>query len=162
MIKFALAALWIIAVTAGSMLYANQSGGGIGEETEGQATYLGGLDYVQTEVISVPVLRNNEVYGYFLARLVYTAEAERLQRMVMPPDAIIFDEVYSHLFGNPMIDFSRDEAFDLDTFRETIKESINRRVGEPLIREVLVEQMDFLTKSDIRDSMMRGTSGSQM
>jgi len=82
--------------------------------------------------------------------------------MVMPPDAIIFDEVYSYLFGNPLIDFSREETLDLDTFREAIKESINRRVGETLVEEVLVEQMDFLSKSDIRDSMMRGISGPEM
>ena len=66
MIKFALAALWIIAVTAGTMLYGNQSGGN-GEETAG-GVHLSRRpsDYVQTEVISVPVLRDNEVYGYFL------------------------------------------------------------------------------------------------
>ncbi len=161
MIKFALAALWIIAVTAGSVLFAYQSAGD-GTDADEQATYFGGLDYVKTEVISVPVLRNNEVYGYFLARLVYTAEAEKLRRMVMPPDAIIFDEVYSYLFANPLIDFSRKETLDLDAFREGIKNSINRRVGEALVQEVLVEQMDFLTKSDIRDSMMRGFAGSQM
>lgn len=161
MIKFALAALWIIAVTAGSVLFAYQSAGD-GADADEQATYFGGLDYVQTEVISVPVLRNNQVYGYFLARLVYTAEAEKLRRMVMPPDAIIFDEVYSYLFANPLIDFSRKETLDLDAFREGIKNSVNRRVGEALVQEVLVEQMDFLTKSDIRDSMMRGFVGSEM
>ncbi|NMG40313.1 hypothetical protein GRZ55_13770 [Chelativorans sp. ZYF759] len=161
MIKFALAALWIIAVTTGTVLFAYQSAG-TDPETEQQATYFGGLDYVQTEVISVPVLKNNEVHGYFLARLVYTAEAEKLHRMVMPPEAIIFDEVYSYLFGNELIDFSGKETFDLDAFRNGIKDSINRRVGEDLVREILVEQMDFLTKADIRNSMMRGFAGSEM
>lgn len=161
MIKFALAALWIIAVTAGSVLFAYQSAG-TGPEGEEQATYFGGLDYVQTEVISVPVLRDNQVYGYFLARLVYTAKADTLRTMVMPPDAIIFDEVYSYLFGNQLIDFSRKETLDLDAFREGIKNSVNRRVGTELVQEVLVEQMDFLTKADIRNSMMRGLSGPEM
>ena len=110
----------------------------------------------------MPVLKNNEVHGYFLARLVYTAEAEKLHRMVMPPEAIIFDEVYSYLFGNELIDFSGKETFDLDAFRNGIKDSINRRVGEDLVREILVEQMDFLTKADIRNSMMRGFAGSEM
>ena len=160
MIKFALAALWIMAVTAGTVLFAYQSASG--PESEAQATYFGGLDYVQTEVISVPVLRSNEVYGYFLARLVYTAKADKLRGMVMPPDAIIFDEVYSYLFGNQLIDFSRKETLDLDAFREGIKNSINRRVGEELIQEILVEQMDFLTKADIRNSMMRSMAGPEM
>ena len=161
MIKFALAALWIIAVTAGTVLFAYQSIGN-GPEGEEQATHFGGLDYVQTEVISVPVLKDNEVYGYFLARLVYTAKADKLRSMVMPPDAIIFDEVYSYLFGNPVIDFSRKETLDLDAFREGIRNAVNRRVGEQLVQEVLVEQMDFLTKSDIRNSMMRDLGGSEM
>ncbi|MFN4272562.1 MAG: hypothetical protein ACK4F5_07100 [Aliihoeflea sp.] len=155
MIKFAAAAIWIIVVTAGTVLFAYQSGDDQAE-VDVEATLFAGLEYVKTDVISVPVIKDNAVYGYFLARLVYTAEAKRLNQMVMPPEAIIHDEVYTHLFANPQIDFTRRDTLDLDAFRNGIRESVNQRVGEPLIRDVLIEQMDFLSKADIRDSMMRG------
>jgi hypothetical protein len=57
--------------------------------------------------------------------------------MTMPPEAIIFDEVYTHLFANPQIDFSRKETLDLEAFRSGIRDSVNRRVGEALIKDVL-------------------------
>ena len=155
MIKFAAAAIWIIVVTAGTVLFAYQSRD---DQTaiDVEASLFTGLDVVKMDVISVPVLKDNAVHGYFLARLVYTAETKRLNQMVMPPEAIIFDEVYTHLFANPQIDFTRKETLDLNAFRAGIRDSVNQRVGEPLIKDVLIEQMDFLSKADIRDSMMRG------
>jgi hypothetical protein len=161
MIKFILAGIWISAVTVASVFFAFQYGQ---EAREGEAepSFFGGLDYVTTDVVSVPVLNGNQIHGYFLARLVYTAEAKKLRAMTMPPDAIIFDEVYSHLYANPVIDLSREEGIDLDRFRAGIRDSVNRRLGQKLIHDVLVEQMDFLTKEEIRNSTMRSWVSSEI
>jgi hypothetical protein len=155
MIKFTLAAIWISVVTVASVMFAFQNGQEVSTE-EAEPSYFGGLDYVTTRVISVPVLQENRVYGYFLARLVYTAEATKLRSMVMPPEAIIADEVHSYLFANPEIDFSRKDEIDLDALRGGIRDSVNRRVGQKLIHDVLVEQIDFLTKAELRNSAQRG------
>jgi hypothetical protein len=161
MIKFILAGIWISAVTVASVFFAFQYGQ---EAREGEAepSFFGGLDYVTTDVVSVPVLNGNQIHGYFLARLVYTAEASKLHKMTLPPQAIIFDEVYSHLFGHPDIDFPNGRGLDLDAFRNGIRESINLRVGEELIHDVLVEQMDYLTKTEIRDNTIRGVVESRL
>jgi hypothetical protein len=158
MIKFAVAAIWISAVTVAAVVFAYQNGQQDGEAGS-EPTVFGGLDYVTTEVVSVPFFRERSVHGYFLARLVYTAEAAKLNQMTMPPDAIIFDEVYSYLYANPLIDFSRVDNVDLDAFRAGIRESVNRRVGQQLIHDVMIEQMDYLSKADIRDNSMRGAAG---
>jgi hypothetical protein len=154
MIKFAVAAIWISAVTVASVMFAF-NGAGEGEGGEDTPSVFGGLEYVTTDVISVPVLQDRRVQGYFLARLVYTAEARKLSRMAIQPEAMILDEVYSYLFANPQIDFSVVDTVDLEAFRAGIRDSINRRVGEQLIHDVLVEQMDYLSKADIRNNTMR-------
>ena len=116
---------------------------------------LGGLDYVKTDVISVPVVRDAEVSGYFLTKLVYTVTPEIMPKLSVPADSIIVDAVYSFLFGSPDIDFTRTAELDLDRFRTSVRDAVNKRVGEDLVHEVLVEQIEYLTKDEIRDNALR-------
>lgn len=159
MIKFIGAAIWICAVTIGAVIYSFQSSSAkapnAAANTHTEATLLGGLDYVKTEVISVPVLKKDGIEGYFLGRFVYTVEPEKVKKLVVPAEAIIVDEVYSYLYANPLADFTRVDTLDLDAFRNGIRDSINKRVGEKLVHEVMIEQIDFLSKAEIRDSALR-------
>ena len=154
MIKFIAAGLWLCAATIGAVFYSFQSSVA-NPEGEAPAALLGGLDYVKTPVLSVPVLKQNTVAGYFLTRLVYTVEPEKLKKLSIPAEALFSDEIYTYLFSNAAIDFTEASALDLDAFRAGIRESINKRVGEELIHDVMVEQIDFLTKEEIRDNSAR-------
>ncbi len=155
MIKFVVAALWICAATVGAVVFSFQSSVETPASAEKPAPMLGGLDYVKTEIISVPVLHDNQINGYFLGRFVYTAEPGKLAKLSVPADTLLVDQVYSYLYGNPQIDFSKIKSVDLDALRSGVRDSINARIGEPIIQEVLVEQVDFLTKTEIRDNSLR-------
>ncbi len=154
MLKFVLAALWISVATVAAVFFSFQMSQA--RNGEGQASpFFGGLDYVRTRVLSVPVLSEGRVGGYFLARLVYTVDPSRKNALSLPLETLLMDEVYSYLFGNPQIDFSTIEQIDLDDLREGIRVSLNERVGETLIHDVLIEQVDYLAKSEIRDNVVR-------
>lgn len=153
MIKFVVAALWIAAVTVGSVYFSfNMQREAVQEPEPG---YFGGLDYVKAEMISVPLLRDRKVHGYFLARLVYTAEPAKLKKLAIPAEALLTDQVYTYLYANPQIDFTSLATLDPDALRNGIRDSVNARVGEKLVHEVLIEQFDFLTKDDVRDNTSR-------
>lgn len=154
MIKFIAAAIWICVATIGAVVYSFQSAGAKTDAAP-PAPMLGGLDYIKTDIISVPVLREGLVQGYFLARFVYTADPKQLAKLSVPADALLMDEVYTYIFGNPKLDFVNHETLDLDAFRNGVRESINKRIGEELVKEVLVEQMDYLSKDEIRDNAIR-------
>ncbi len=150
MIKFMVAALWISIATTGALLYSFQSSQAPDGASEGkEANAFQGLDFVRTNVISVPVFDKGRVHGYFLARLVFTAEGPRLAQLKLPAEALITDEVYSYLFGNPQIDFSKRENLDVDAFRNGLRDSLNERLGENFIKEILVEQVDYLPKDSV-------------
>ena len=153
-IKFIAAAIWICAVTIGAVFYSFQTASAK-LDAPAPPPLLGGLDYIKTEIVSVPVLKDGRVDGYFLTRLVYTVEPEKMAKLSVPAEALIIDQVYSYVFGNPQLDFVNHETLDLDAFRAGIRESINKRVGEDLIHEVLIEQVDFLSKDEIRDNTIR-------
>lgn len=154
MIKFALAAIWIAAMALGSVYYSFSSAKDDGA-TPAEPSFFGGLDYIRTGVVSVPLFADGRVYGYFLARLVYTIEPERLKALTLPAEALIIDQLYAYLYANPDIDFHDKESLDLTRIKDGIRDSINARVGEDLVHDVLIEQVDFLSKTDIRDNTIR-------
>ncbi|MET0169740.1 MAG: hypothetical protein ABW191_05110 [Aliihoeflea sp.] len=163
MLKLAAAAIWIAAATAGSVFYAFQQASTVeAAAPAGEPTAFGGLDYVRLNVVSVPQMKNGEVSGYFLARLVFTAPAERLKQLVVPADAMLTDAVYSKLYADPSIDFSRVDTLDLPAFRAGLRDAVNEKIGENLVTEVLIEQVDFLSKADIRRASFRGWDSSEM
>jgi hypothetical protein len=153
-IKFIAAAIWICAVTIGAVFYSFQSASAR-LDAPAPPPLLGGLDYIKTDIVSVPVLHEGQIIGYFLTRLVYTAEPEKVARLSVPAEALIVDQVYSYVYGNPDLDFVSHETLDLDVFRDGIRKKINEKVGEDLIHDVLVEQVDFLSKDEIRDNTIR-------
>lgn len=158
LIKFIGAAVWLCLVTLGAVLWSAQAPTDAAAEKQ-DAPLLGGLDYVKTEVIPVPILRDEVIQGYFLARLVYTVEPEKLKHLSVPAETLLVDQVYTYLYGNPQIDFSKLEKFDVDAFRNGIRDSINKRVGETLMQDVMIDQIDFLSKNEIRDNVVRRRNG---
>ena len=154
MIKFIAAALWICAATLGAVFYSFQAAGerGVGEPPK---PMLGGLDYVKTDVISVPLIRDAKIDGYFLTKLVYTVEPNQIKKLSIPAPALITDQVYSYLYSNPQIDFTKKETIDLDAFRKAIRDTVNARVGVELVHDVLIDQVNFLSKDEIRDNAIR-------
>ncbi|HRP79712.1 MAG TPA: hypothetical protein PL183_11545 [Aquamicrobium sp.] len=159
MIKFIVAALWISVATTGALLFAFQSSQTVETKEAAEATAFKGLDYVKTGIISVPVFDKGKVHGYFLSRLVFVADGKRLAQLKLPPEALLADHVYSHLYGNPEIDFASRENFDVDAFRNTVRAGVNERLGEELIREILVEQVDYLPKGEVGSSSVRAPEG---
>jgi hypothetical protein len=154
MIKFIAAALWICAATVGAVFYSYQAAG---ERGEGEAPkpLLGGLDYVDTDIISVPLIRDSAIKGYFLTKLVYTVEPAEMAKLSVPATALMTDQVYSYLYSNPQIDFTKTATIDIDAFRNNIRDSINARVGAKIVQDVLVDQVNFLSKDEIRDNAIK-------
>ena len=153
MLKFVAAALWICIATVGAVFYSFQATGAT--KDEGPKPLLGGLDYVSTSLISVPIIQNSTIQGYYLTKLVYTVDPRELAKLSVPAPALITDEVYSYLYANPQVDRDGDKPLDLDRFRNAVRDAINARIGSALIQEVLVEQLSYLSQDDIRDNAIR-------
>lgn len=151
MIKFVLAAIWICAVSVGAVLYSFQSSQARSTSAPPPA-FFGGLDHISTDLVSVPLVKNGTVEGYFLTRLSYSIDSQQLKTLTVPVNAVLVDEIYSYLYANPQIDYSKSGAFDIGAFRDGLRESINERVGSKLIHDVFIEQADYLTKSEIRSN----------
>lgn len=151
MIKLAISGLWIAGVTLASVYFSLQMTSA-NSDADQHSDFFGGLDYVRSDMLSIPAFADGRVQGYFITRLVYTAEPKVLQSLTLPPHVLITDELYSLLVGNSVIDFTNMEQFDMDAFRTIVRDRLNERLGKKVFHEVLVEQMEFLTKNEIRNN----------
>jgi hypothetical protein len=150
MIKFIVAAVWICAVTAGAAIYSFQNAGAKADDTP--KPLLGGLDYINTDMISVPMVKDATIQGYFLTKLVYTVDPAEMAKLSVPASALMTDQVFSYLYSNPQTDFTNTADLDLDAFRNNIRDTINKRIGADIVHDVLIDQVNFLSKDETAEA----------
>jgi hypothetical protein len=155
MIKLLITGVWISAVALASVYFSVQ----IANKKEGDdpvPAMFGGLESVRGDVTSIPVISGGSVKGYFLTRLSYTIDPSKAELMTIPVKDLVTDALYSALVGDNLIDFPNMKRFDLEGFKTRIRDSINERLGDKVFHDVLVEQIDYLSKEDIRANMSGG------
>lgn len=156
MIKLLITGVWICAVALASVYFSVQTANKK-DQAEPDPAMFGGLETIRGEVTSIPVISEGAVQGYFLTRLSYTIDPVKAGLMTIPVADFVTDALYSALVGEQVIDFPNMEKFDLDTFKTGIRDTLNERLGDKVFHDVIVEQIDYLSKADIRSNMRRGS-----
>jgi hypothetical protein len=108
---------------------------------------------IRGELTSIPVIQDGAVKGYFLTRLSYVVDKVKMAAIHVPMEVMITDELYTTLVGDRVIDLGNRSSFDVAAFRQLIKEAVNKRLGQEVVFDVLIEQIDYLSKDDLRASM---------
>jgi hypothetical protein len=139
---------WICAITLLSCYGAVYWNTGIraakGEE------YLEGLEYQKVRAINVPVIAEGSVQGYVIANLVFTADAKTLRTLSVPPHAFVIDEAFRQIYSDEKLDFRKLSKYDVSVLLSGIKKSVNERMGADIVKDVLIENFNFVSKGDIR------------
>lgn len=110
--------------------------------------------YVQGDLLTLPVLSNGAVAGYFLIRSTLLVDSVIMKDVKAPMTAYMTDELFGLLVGDKILDVKEVGKFDVAGFKTKIKDGINARMEKPLVRDVMIQQMDYITKEilDARDS----------
>lgn len=148
MIKLILTGVWICVITLASVYFSMQMAAApkVDEEAAARAA---AMELVKGTQATIPVIDDGQVKGYFLTKLSYTANKELAAKQTVPMNEALIDELYTLLVGQKMIDIDKLDAFDVEGFRSTIKEGLNKRFGEPVVDEILVEQVDYIAKVEV-------------
>lgn len=159
MVKLLLTGLWVCIVTLGAVYFSVQMSAApapVDEEAKKKELQ----EFVRGEIITVPVLADGTITGYFLGRVSFMMDKEKIKDVKLPVTELMTDQLFTLLVGNRMVDLSNPGAFDLDKFRSSVKEGMNARMGDGVVAEVLVEQLDYMSKNDIRNNASRGSKTS--
>ncbi|MCY0149948.1 hypothetical protein OEG84_20150 [Hoeflea sp. G2-23] len=155
MMKLLITGVWICGVALASVYFSVQISNKK-ENAEPIPAMFGGLETIRGEVTSIPVINGGSVNGYFITRLSYTIDAAKAARLTIPIDVLVTDSLYTALVGEQIIRFPDIEKFDLEAFRAHVRDTLNEKLGDEVFHDVVVEQIDFLSKDDIRSNMRRG------
>lgn len=148
MLKLVAIGLWIILVTAGatvtSVQLASSSDGAAGEMEDL------GIEKLTSELMSIPVLRAGDVSGYLILQIAFAADRARLEHMKLDPVPFLKDAAFRVVFTRTDVDVRRLRPGDLDSLTAAIAKEANGRLGEELVRDVLLQQVNYVKKEDIR------------
>ena len=153
MIKLVLTGVWICVITLASVYFSMQMAAA--PRVDEDAARAAALELIKGTQTTIPVIRDGAVKGYFLTRVSFTADAERVAKQVVPIADAITDELYTLLVGERMADIENLDRFDVEAFRTKIRDGLNTRFGEPIIDRVLVEQIDYIAKAEVNSKPIR-------
>jgi hypothetical protein len=149
MVQAVLAGVWATLVALGTFygvaVWAAAKQGG-----EVKVEALVPLKEMKTDIISVPMIHKGEVQGYVLARFAWLVDEKKLKELAIDPATIITDEAFRIIYASPVTDFRHIEKYDLASLTKRLKEAVNRRLGDALVHDVLVESINYVARSEIR------------
>ncbi len=149
MVKTALIAIWVCVVMASSV-YATVLFRSATPETKATEEFFGGLDYVKSDILSVPIISDGKIGGYVVAQFVFTIDAATLRQLSVPPNVFIADEAFRALFAGEAVDFKNMKKYDLDGLKKRIAENVNLRFKSDLVQDVLIERLNFIPLDKVR------------
>ncbi|MEE7476580.1 hypothetical protein [Methylobacterium hispanicum] len=146
--KVLVTGLWICAVTIASCYGAVTWGGGLfAKKTE---AYLEGLQYQKLAPINIPMIAEGRVQGYVIAVLVFTADARLMHTLPVPPNAFVVDEAFRQIYADPSLDFRKLAKYDITRRLAEVRSAVNGRLGAEVVKDVLVDEMNFVPKREVR------------
>jgi hypothetical protein len=152
MIKPILLGLWLCGVTLGSAygVIVWQKQKRAAEVAAANAPAV--IEQVQTKVINVPIISDGAVQGYVLAQFSFSIEADKNKELSTKPDLILVDEAFKLIYAGEAVDFRRLRRADVDALARIIRTNVNKRLGQDLVRDVLVQQLNYLPRDQLRNS----------
>lgn len=74
---------------------------------------------------------------------------EMVKGATLPLTEMTTDALFSLLVGNKMVDIANMKSFDPIAFRDMVKKDLNTSLGGEYIDQVLLEQLDYLSKEEV-------------
>lgn len=153
MIRIALIGLWICGVALGSLYFAVWQN----SATASVAPQIGEviLDDGKTDVFSVPVIIDNAVHGYVVTQFAYTLDKTVKASVTVPVSYFINDEIFSQFYGQ-YSDVKDVQQVKFDDVKKSIIDRVNAHFPQPLLRDLLVEQFNYISAKEIRNQNTKG------
>jgi hypothetical protein len=155
MVKLILASLWVCLVTLASTYAAISWHTKPAQEQGEKQKHFGGLESVRTRMISVPVVGEGGIHGYVMAQFIFTVDAKTMGRMSVKPDVFLLDEAFKAIYGARNVDFRTFQKSDLPGLSKQIGENVNKRLGMPLVDDVLIQELNYISKDNVRGGSIK-------
>ncbi len=148
MIKLLFTGIWASILTLGATFGVLQwqknaapSQGGEGEKK---------LQELRTKAINVPIIGGGTIQGYMVAQFVFTVDAMALQKLPVSPEVYVLDEAFKTIYAGEQVNFQNMKKQDLPVLAKKLGENVNKRLGVDMVQDVLIDQLSYIPKKDVR------------
>ncbi len=147
MIRLVISCLWVCIVTLGSAyaVFAMKTNHSDAAAPTAQIDKTG---YDKTRSINIPMISKGAVQGYVIVQFSYTTKGDGKKANV-PIDAFILDEAFKTLYADEKLDFKHLERYDVASLTKNIITKVNTRLNTDALKDVLVEEFNYISKEDI-------------
>jgi hypothetical protein len=155
MILHVIIGLWLCAVTLGAAFGGADWSSRQAHSSTASKLPAGKLETVKLRTISVPIVANGDIEGYVVMRPAYLAYSAELKSASVRPDDLVTDEAFRLLYAGAI---PRDQSLAKQSFSDLsarIAESVNKKLGQPVIKEILIQEFNFIHKTDIRKGRLQ-------
>lgn len=145
-------ALWVAAVTLAGVYFGQSvSAAPQSHETGGGHGGHGSIyNEFHTDLFAIPHIDKSGIAGYLTGRFTIKTVAAEEAALKIPLNTLVFDSLSRHFY-------SEAGAFATSAGWENLRETLeglrvmaNETAGRPVVAEVLIEQLDYFSKDDIR------------
>jgi hypothetical protein len=154
-LKYIFIGIWVCGVTLGSaygvMYWQAQSRYHAADKPKEKVE----LEQVKTKIISVPIVYEGKVRGYVLAQFTFTIEASMLKDLEIKPDIYFVDEAFRIIYSGDIVNFTTLRKPDIPALAKVIKDSVNKRLGKDLVREVFVQELNYIPQEQFRGGVKK-------
>jgi hypothetical protein len=110
------------------------------------------LAEVKTKAINVPIIADGAVQGYIIAQFVFTIDSKLMHDMPIKPEVYLLDEAFKTIYAGEKVNFHQMKRQDLPALAKQLGENVNKRLGTQLVHDVLIDQLSYVPKEEVRDN----------
>jgi hypothetical protein len=119
---------------------------------------LESLDFRKPAAITVPMIADERLRGYVVAKIIYTANAKDAATFPIDPQPFVLDEAFRRIYTDGKVEFGHLAKYNLDQMTKAIKDAVNARLGVNLINDVLIEELNYVDKDSMKPAAASGSS----
>lgn len=150
MIKMIISGVWVCLVTLGAAYFAFQWQVNAKPVDPSQKHFNANKEAVKTRMISVPMIRDGALQGYVMAQLTFTIDSKLNKEMPIKASEYLLDEAFKVIYGESDLDFRNFKKQDLVGISKQIADNANKRFGNPIVDDVLIQELNYLPKEQAR------------
>ncbi len=110
------------------------------------------IEEIRTKAINVPIIADGAVQGYIVAQFVFTVDTKNLTGTSVRPDVYLLDEAFKTIYAGEKVNFRQLKKQDLPSLAKQLGENVNKRLGAPVVQDVLIDQLSYVPKGEARGS----------
>ena len=113
------------------------------------------LTDISINTMSIAMIRNNNIVGYLMLSPVIVVDKAMVDDLSVPIQYYARDVIINTVHKNENIDVYRLDKFDYEELQSKVVANINASIGKKMVQKVLIQNIDFITKEDVRDLQLR-------